>query len=49
MFLGYKINIKQKQLDLEEDCERTFNRLVKEGKLKRKSPGQFKPSEDWER
>lgn len=49
MFLGYKTNIKQKQLDLEDDCERTFDRLVKEGKLKKQSPRQFKPNEDWER
>lgn len=49
MFLGYKTNIKQKQLDLEDDCERTFYRLVKEGKLKKQSPKQFKVSQDWER
>ncbi|MBO5004632.1 MAG: hypothetical protein J6D03_05190 [Clostridia bacterium] len=49
MFLGYKTNIKQKQLDLEDDCERTFDRLVKEGKLKKQSPRQFKTNEDWER
>lgn len=49
MFLGYKTNIKQKQLDLEEDCERTFDRLVKEGKLKKQAPRQFKASEDWEK
>ncbi len=49
MFLGYKTNIKQKQLDLEDDCERTFDRLVKNGKLKKQPSGKFKPSEDWER
>lgn len=49
MFLGYKTNIKQKQLDLEDDCEKTFDRLVKEGKLKKQSPRQFKANEDWER
>lgn len=49
MFLGYKTNIKQKKLDLEDDCERTFDRLVKEGKLQKQSPRQFKASEDWER
>ena len=49
MFLGYKTNIKQKQLDLEDDCERTFDRLVKEGKLKKQSPRKFKLNEDWER
>lgn len=49
MFLGYKTNIEQKQLDLEDDCERTFDRLVKEGKLKKQSPRQFKPNEDWEK
>ncbi len=49
MFLGYKTNIKQKQLDLEDDCERTFDRLVKEGKLKKQASRQFKPNEDWER
>lgn len=49
MFLGYKTNIQKKQLDLEDDCERTFDRLVKEGKLKKQSPRQFKTSEDWER
>ena len=49
MFLGYKTNIKQKRLDLEDDCERTFDRLVKEGKIKKESPRQFKINEDWER
>ena len=49
MFLGYKTNIKQKKLDLEDDCERTFDRLVKEGKLQKQSPRLFKASEDWER
>lgn len=49
MFLGYKTNIKQKQLDLEDDCERTFARLVNEGKLEKKSSRQFKISEEWER
>ena len=49
MFLGYKTNIKQKQLDLEDDCERTFDRLVKKGKFKKQPSGKFKPSEDWER
>lgn len=49
MFLGYKTNIKQKKLDLEDDCERTFDRLVKEGKLQKQSPRQFKASEEWER
>ena len=39
MFLGYKTNSKQKQLDLEDDCERTFDRLVKEGKLKNNRQG----------
>ena len=49
MFLGYKTNIKQKQIDLEDDCERTFYRLEKEGKLKKQSPRLFKANEDWER
>lgn len=49
MFLGYKTNIKQKQLDLEEDCERTFDRLVREGKLEKKSSRYFKVKEEWER
>lgn len=49
MFLGYKTNIEQKKRDLEDDCERTFYRLVKEGKLQKQSPRQFKASEDWER
>lgn len=49
MFLGYKTNIKQKRFDLEDDCERTFDRLVKEGKIKKESPRQFKINEDWER
>lgn len=49
MFLGYKTNIKQKQIDLEDDCERTFHRLVKEGKLEKKLSRQFKISEEWER
>ena len=49
MFLGYKTNIKQKQIDLEDDCERTFDRLVKEGKLKKEAPRQFKASDEWER
>lgn len=48
MFLGYKTNIKQKKLDLEDDCERTFDRLTREGKLKKESSRQFKPSEEWE-
>lgn len=49
MFLGYKTNIRQKQLDLEEDCERTFERLAKEGKLKKQSSRKFITNEDWER
>ena len=49
MFLGYKTNIKQKQLDLEDDCERTFERLVKEGKMKKQSSRQFKIAEEWEK
>jgi len=49
MFLGYKTNIRQKQLDLEEDCEKTLNRLAKEGKLKKESSRQFKINEQWER
>lgn len=49
MFLGYKTNIKQKRLDLEDDCERTFHRLVKEGKLRKQSARQFETSDDWER
>lgn len=49
MFLGYKTNIKQKQLDLEDDCERTFDRLVKEGKMKKQSSRQFKITEAWEK
>lgn len=48
MFLGYKTNIRQKQLDLEEDCERTFDRLVREGKLKKQSSRKFTASEEWE-
>lgn len=46
MFLGYETNIQKKQLDLEDDCERTFDRLVKEGKLKKQFHRQFKISED---
>ena len=49
MFLGYKTNIKQKKFDLEDDCERTFDRLVKQGKIKKESQRQFKINEDWER
>ena len=49
MFLGYKTNIKQKQLDLEEDCERTFDRLVKEGKMKKESSRQFRIIDAWEK
>ena len=49
MFLGYKTNIKQKQLDLEDDCERTFERLVKEGKMKKQSSRQFRITEEWEK
>lgn len=49
MFLGYKTNIRQKQLDLEEDCERTLERLSKEGKLKKQSSRKFSINEQWEK
>ncbi|MCI9246898.1 MAG: FHIPEP family type III secretion protein [Clostridia bacterium] len=49
MFLGYKTNIRQKQLDLEEDCERTLERLAKEGKIKKQSSRKFSINEQWER
>lgn len=49
MFLGYKTNIKQKQLDLEEDCERALERLAKDGKLKKQSSRKFSINEQWER
>lgn len=49
MFLGYKTNIRQKQLDLEEDCERALERLAKEGKIKKQSSKKFSINEQWER
>lgn len=49
MFLGYKTNIPQKQLDLEDDCEKALERLKKEGKLIQQSTRKFKINEDWER
>ena len=49
MFLGYKTNMKQKMLDLEEDCERTLERLAKEGKLEKQSSRKFSVNEQWER
>lgn len=49
MFLGYKTNIPQKKLDLEDDCERTLHRLEKEGKLIKRSSNVFVPTDDWER
>lgn len=47
MFLGYKTNVKQKQFDLEEDCEITLDRLVQDGKLKKKSSKIFKICSEW--
>lgn len=50
MFLGYKTNIKQKQYDLEDDCERTLYRLAKEEKIKQKSSRIFSiPDDDFQR
>lgn len=50
MFLSYKTNIKQKQYDLEDDCERTLYRLAKEEKIKQKSSRIFLiPDDDFQR
>lgn len=49
LFLGYKTNIRQKQLDLEEDCESALERLSKEGKLKKQSSRRFSINEQWEK
>lgn len=49
MFLGYKTNIPQKRLDLEDDCERTLYRLAKEGKVTKKSSRVFIPNDGWDR
>lgn len=47
MFLGYKTNIPQKKIDLEDDCERTFYRLEKEGKMVKKAPNTYVPNDEF--
>lgn len=48
MFLGYKTNIHQKMIDLQDDCERTFNRLLNEGKVIKVSKTRYKVSDAWQ-